>query len=228
MENEVLCLKGPEPATLLIDQHKDIVCFRISDWYEEPHWGSGFHFYLSYADLTDEGFPHKVAFEIDGIWDYQHPLWRKMQRDTTSGYNPEDDDYYPFLHISIMDKNIHWFRDHNTVDDTYADSDNEFTVVKWGNLCPCNQRGMWSGALAFLMYIDWGFRHPIDEVRLYAAKVGILVRRDNEVMPCQSCQAGAKSDRPLDHLLDSMNLPTTEGDENVEESSEEEQEHARQ
>ncbi|KAH7179957.1 uncharacterized protein B0J16DRAFT_323424 [Fusarium flagelliforme] len=138
-ENKSLCLKGPKPATLIVDQLKDIVCFRFSDWYEEDHWTTRFHFYLSYADSTEEGFPHKVAFEIDGIWDHWHPSWTKMVR-AISGYNPDDHDRYPFLDISIIDKSIHWFRNHSTVDDTYADSDNKFTVIEWKNLCRCNQR----------------------------------------------------------------------------------------
>lgn len=239
-ENKSLCLEGPKPATLIIDQLKDIVCFRFSDWYEDHNWTDRFHFYLSYADSTEEDFPYKVAFEIDAIWDHWHPSWEKMAR-AISDYNPDDDDFYPFLDISIMDKNIHWFRHHSTLDDTYAalrgvsykelsydtyaDSDNEFTVVEWKNLCRCIQRGMWSGAVAFLMFLNWGYRHPINSVAYFTHRVTILVRRDNEVMTCESCQTRAQADNAwhTDHLLDGMNVPTDEGDEEVEEAEEAEE-----
>ena len=225
-ENKSLCLKGPKPATLIIDQLKDIVCFQLSDWYEDSDWTTRFRFWLSYADSTEEeGVPHKVAFEIDGIWDHEHACWYKMVR-AISSYNRNDDDQCPFLDISIIDKEIHWFRDHTTVDDTYADSDNEFTVVQWKNLCRCNQRGIWSSALAFLMYLNWGYREHIDGVTYFTHRVSILVRRDNEVMACQSCQTRAQAENGwhTDHLLDGMDVPTDEGDENVEESNREEQE----
>ena len=223
-ENRSLCLKGREPATLIIDEHKDIICFRLSDW-EKGRWGCRFHFYLSYADSTEGGFPRKVAFEIDGIWDHEHTCWTKMVR-AISSYNSDDHDWFPFLNISIFDKNIDWFRDHSKLDDTYADSDNEFTVVQWRNLCRCNQRGIWSSALAFLMYLDWGYREHIDGVAYFTNKVSILVRRDNEVMTCQSCQTQAQAQNGwhTDHLLDDMDVPTDEEDEKVEESNGEEQE----
>ncbi|KAI1050790.1 hypothetical protein LB507_009287 [Fusarium sp. FIESC RH6] len=224
-ENRSLCLKGSEPATLIIDELKDIVCFRFSDWYDDHGWTDRFHFYLSYADSTEEFFPRKVAFEIDGIWDHEHRFWIKMLN-AISSYNSDDHDWYPLLNISIFDKNIHWFRDHSTLDDTYADSDNEFAVVQWRNLCRCNQRGTWCSALAFLMHINWRYRRPYDGIIYFLQSASILVRRDNEVVTCQSCQTQAQAQNGwyTDHLLDDMDVATDEEDEKVEESNGEEQE----
>jgi hypothetical protein len=215
----------------------DIVCFRISDWYEVQRWTPDFYFPLSHPDSTEKGFHHRVAFEIDGNWNHQHSIWQTMRKVIRS-YKPDDDDFYPVLDILVIDKDIHWFRDDSIFDVTYADCDNEFMVAGWENLCHCNQKGTWSGALAFLMHISRGYElcNSIYSHREgrglfqtnYTLRVDILVRRDNEVMPCQSCQTGAKNDRHFNYLLDGTDPPTPEGDEKVEESREEEQEHERQ
>ncbi|RBR18905.1 uncharacterized protein FIESC28_05827 [Fusarium coffeatum] len=232
-ENKSLCLKGPEPATLIIDENEDMVCFRISDWFKVQHWTKMFHFLLSYADSTEEGMPHNVAFEMDGSWDHQHSIWRAI----LNGIRFYGGGHYPPLYKHIIDKKIHWFRDSSTLDDTWADCNNEFMVVTWKNLCPCNQRGMDSGALVFLMYMRRGYQPYTSDGyhscmglyhTAYTLAVDILVRQDNEVMPCQSCQTRAKKDHEHNYLLDGMDLPLAEEDEKVEESKEEERESEKQ
>jgi len=56
-------------------------------------------------------------------------------------------------------------------------------------------------------------------------RVKVPVRRDNEVMPCQSCQTQAENNQHNDYLLDCMDPLTAEGNEKVEESKEEEQDY---
>ena len=152
-------------------------------------YGGMFFFYLPCVEAINEDLVHNVAFEMDGTWDFQHNIWRSLIVAIVRGSLDGDGCYK--INISIIDKDVHWHRDDDTPDVTYADGNNEYTVVQWKSLCPGAQRGLGNGTRTFLTYMrraydrnnpNWFSCLEIEE------KLKVLVRRDNEVEPCQLCQ----------------------------------------
>ncbi|CAG7565205.1 unnamed protein product [Fusarium equiseti] len=189
-KNSSLCLEGPEPALLLLSSRQDLVCFKISDWWRKQMFTPMFFFYLVCVEAKNEDLVFNVGFEMDGNWDFQNRIWQSITQALRYGSFGLDECHK--INMSIIDKDVHWHRDDDFPDVTYADCNNEYTVVQWKSLCPSAQRGLGSGTRAFLTYMRRGYDQtsssgapPCLEVEGW---VNILVRRDNEVEPCQLCQ----------------------------------------
>ncbi|KAJ4129187.1 hypothetical protein NW768_007722 [Fusarium equiseti] len=226
LQNRGRWLSGSEHirSPVMVSRH-DLFCFRISNWFEQYRPIPRFYFYLPRykgiveaqvcnlafeLDIAGQGTPHIVWYTIRCAIREAHPQVRRKRGET--------------LNLSIIDKDVHWYRDNSTVNVnvTYADSDSEYTIVSWENLCYCDQVGVGTGAHALRKNVTPS--HGEDSANFYRRMertVKVLVRRDNEV----SCPLEQRVYRSEDHQSDpnwmssvvSGNISNQEAEDNEEE-----------
>ncbi|KAH7179956.1 uncharacterized protein B0J16DRAFT_387785 [Fusarium flagelliforme] len=189
---------------------RDLLCFRISDWYG-GHWSPTLSFYLHRYEGIGLDMVRNIAFELDvfGL-DKRHPLWSLFRTNLTN--TDELGAWGRKVNISIIDKHVRWYRNDNSDNITYADYNDEYTIVSWENLCYCDGNGVGTGSHAFRKYIRplyEDYQPPVlahqwtgDFYLWLERAVKILVRRDKEVS-CPSLQTGRRIYRPDNHQFDS-------------------------
>ena len=187
--NQVRWLKAPVQDPIFVSAHQDLFCFRLSEWWKSQRLWAQFNFFLG------QYLVHNLAFELDSSWGKREIYWPAFNIALES---LDQQRVWGNISLSIIDKNVLWHRNDSIHDITYADCDNEYTIVGWENLCSCNQKRVKTGARAFRRLIKpssdvdnlfTSHYRMMDSHYKLESKVKVLVRRDNEVQPCQKCQS---------------------------------------
>jgi hypothetical protein len=156
-------------------------------------WAPVFDFYLDRCKGISQAKVCNLAFELDVVDREKHSsVWISIRKAIRQAHLEVREKWGENLRLSIIDKDVHWYRDDSTVNVTYADSDNEYTIVSWENLCYCDQTALGTGAHALRKYIRPSYEDSADFYRLMEETVKVLVRRDNEV----SCPFKGHACRP--------------------------------
>ncbi|KAJ4004841.1 hypothetical protein NW766_011575 [Fusarium irregulare] len=161
---------------------RDLFYFRIFDWYtrqlrreDRREIGTAaFDFHLDRYQGISQAKVCNLAFELDVVgWGQYSSVWRVISLALAQAFLQSRTSWGESVTVSIIDKDVHWYRDdHTVIDVIYADSNDDYTLVSWKNLCYCDQTAVGIGAHALRKYTY--FSHLMEEM------VKILVRRDNE------------------------------------------------
>lgn len=194
-KNQARMLRAPSYIrTRLIISGRDLFCFRISDWCNKLLRPPGFDFYLDRHEGISQAKVCNLAFELDVVdWDKDAWVLPAIRKALRQAHLEAWEKWGEKFRLSIIDKNVHRYRGDSTVNVTYADSDDEYTIVSWQNLCYCDQTAVGTGAHALRKYIRPSiYENSVDFYRGMEETVKVLVRRDREV----SCPLERRAIRP--------------------------------